>query len=106
MVKQNNNKNNVKVVKQFCICISDLEFVLRSEMVPEFWYLVEEAAKRVEVILGLMLYTMQGFRVFLGKNNHNDDHESWKILKDLISFLWISSNMESTIEAIFFIHSS
>ncbi|MED6218379.1 hypothetical protein PIB30_026218 [Stylosanthes scabra] len=78
---------NVRLMKQFCNGISDLEFVLCSENVPEETKMVNGARVKMEVVLGLMLYQMQGIRISVGKNNHSD-HDSWKRIKTLIANLW------------------
>ncbi|MED6142125.1 hypothetical protein PIB30_110420, partial [Stylosanthes scabra] len=76
------------MIKQFCRGICDLEFVLCSENIPEEIKMVNGARVKMEVVLGLMLYNMQGIRISVGKNNHADDHDSWKRIKTVIANLW------------------
>ncbi|MED6189796.1 hypothetical protein PIB30_099537 [Stylosanthes scabra] len=78
---------NELLMKKFYDGICDLEFVLCSENVPEVTKMVNGARVKLEVVLGLMLYQMQGIRISVGKNNHSD-HDSWKRIKTLIANLW------------------
>ncbi|MED6218380.1 hypothetical protein PIB30_026219 [Stylosanthes scabra] len=76
------------LIKQFCRGICDLEFFLCGENIPEETKMVNGARVKMEVVLGLMLYQMQGIRIMVGKNNHGDDHDSWKMIKTVIANLW------------------
>ncbi|MED6116954.1 hypothetical protein PIB30_105255 [Stylosanthes scabra] len=77
-----------RMIKDLCRCICDLEFILCSENVPEAVKMVNGARVKMEVVLGIMMYQMQGIRLLVGKNNHGDDHVMWYKLKSFIADLW------------------